>query len=339
MTVRAATDADRETMRALWDEWVGDGALPPWVENAREGTWEGIDLALAEGVAAVAEADGEVIGFACGVLRGPKLGELIELYVRPAARRRGAGRQLARAVVDGLRDRGAEFVEVEVGPDNSEGRALYERAGFRVELLRLVADVNALERGLAERRAGRSFGAVHIQSDDVPAVERTVRQFVPRLPGGSRGSIVAPPRRGWIAVYDDVCDRDPKLLPRLARELSDRMGAVVLSLGVEEDAVVRFVLHEHGRVVDEYLSVQEYYGPLPPGDIVALAANPRVVARLTGADPEVVRRAAVHGRSPAELPPAAEVLAAIASAIGLEGTEHGWEDAPDLPGASRIDRA
>ena len=31
-------------------------------------------------------------------------------------------------------------------------------------------------------------------------------------------------------------------------------GAVVLVIGVEYEQVVRFVLHEAGRVVDEYLS-------------------------------------------------------------------------------------
>jgi phosphinothricin acetyltransferase len=339
VTIRPASDADRQTMRALWDEWVGDDAFPPWVENVREETWAAMDVALREGATAIAEEDGAVVGFACGVVRGPRLGEVTELYVRPAARRRGLGKRLLRAVVDRLRDRGAEFVSVGVGPANTPARTLYERAGFRVEEVRLVAETQVLERGLAERAPGRTFGSVHVQSDDVPAVERAVRQFVPRLPGGSRGSIVAQPRSGWIAIYDDVCDREPKLLRRLAREISDRMGAVVLAIGVEEDAVVRFVLHERGSVVDEYLSVQEYYGPLPPGDVVALAANPRVVARLTGANPEAVRRAAVHASSPAELPPAADVLAGIARAIGIEGAEHGWADAPDLPDAVRIEQA
>jgi hypothetical protein len=76
--------------------------------------------------------------------------------------------------------------------------------------------------------------------------------------------------------------------------------------------------------MDEYLSVQEYYGPLPPGEVVALAANPRVVARLTGADAERVRAAALHGRSPAELPPAPELLASLAHAIGIPGGEVGY---------------
>ena len=117
------------------------------------------------------------------------------------------------------------------------------------------------------------------------------------------------------------------------------MGAVALALGVEHDEVVRFVLLEAGRVVDEYLSVPEHYGHLPPGDVIALAANPRVVSRLTGADPAAVRAVARTAESPAELPPPRELLAGIAEAIGLEGTEHGWEDAPELAGAVRVERS
>ena len=75
---------------------------------------------------------------------------------------------------------------------------------------------------------------------------------MPRLPGHSRGSTVTPPRNGWITVYDDACDREPAMLRRLAKELSERSGAVVIAIGVEHDEVVRFVLLEAGRVVDEY---------------------------------------------------------------------------------------
>jgi hypothetical protein len=193
-----------------------------------------------------------------------------------------------------------------------------------------------------EARIGRqdasSFGSIHVQSDDLSAVERAVRQFVPRLPGASRGSVLAPPRNGWIAVYDDVCDRNPEMLRRLARELSDRMGAVVTLLGVERDELVRMILLEHGRVVDEYLSVPEFYGPLPPGDVVGLAANPTVVSRLTGAAPDEVRRIARTASAPADLPPARDLLAELAAAMGIEGAGHGWSDAPAIDGAVRIDR-
>jgi hypothetical protein len=81
---------------------------------------------------------------------------------------------------------------------------------------------------------------------------------------------------------------------------------------------------ERGGIVDEYRSVPEFYGPLPPGDVIGLAANPTVLARLTGADPQAVKQVARTSSSPANLPPAREILASFARVLGLEGAEHGY---------------
>jgi hypothetical protein len=109
-------------------------------------------------------------------------------------------------------------------------------------------------------------------------------------------------------------------------------------LGVERQELVRMILFERSSIVDEYLSVPEFYGPLPPGDVVALSANPTVISRLTGADPAAIRRTARTAASPGDLPPARELLEALADALGIQGAEHGWADAPALDGAIRIDR-
>jgi ribosomal protein S18 acetylase RimI-like enzyme len=306
MNVRAATEADLETLFALWDEFCGP-ELPPWVEGAREAAHDGIVASVRDGLAFVAE-DGEPLGFACGTRLSSRLGELTELYVRPQARRRGLATRLVGDVVDALT---TPYIRVGVGDDDAAARAFYRRLGFRTEQLLLLGEAGALA---GSKPAGRSFGSVHVQTDDLTAVERAVASFVPRLGEPAIGE----PRNGWIAVSSEQTDRDPKRLTRLARELADRLGAVVLALGVEDGAVVRFSLFERGRLMDEYLSVQEHYGPLPPGDVIGLAANPTVVARLTGAEPAAVRAAAVHADSPDELPPPEEILARLAAAIGVE---------------------
>ncbi len=105
-----------------------------------------------------------------------------------------------------------------------------------------------------------------------------------------------------MSVYDDACDRDPAMLRRLAKDISTRTGLVVVALGLEDDAVARMILFDRGSVVDEYASVPEYHGPLPPGEVVALQANPVVVERYTGASQAAVREAAPVGGSPADLP-------------------------------------
>ena len=203
---------------------------------------------------------------------------------------------------------------------NAAARAAYASWGFRDEHLTLVAEIGELQRRLASTaETGPSFGSVHVQTDDIGAVTRAVAQFIPRRTERSEGTVVAPPRNGWIAVYDEAADREPELLRRLGRELSDRMGAVTLSIGVERGQVVRYLLYERGRIVDEYLSVPEHYGELAPGDAVALGANPTVVARLTGADPRDIRRIARTAASPADLPPAPELLAELAGAMKIEG--------------------
>ena len=191
------------------------------------------------------------------------------------------------------------------------------RAGVDDELFRRAREqALALERELERARRGGSAGRVYVQSDDESAIERAVRQFIPRL-GRSERTEISQPLNGWVTVEDELCSREPKLLRRLAKELSDRTGAVVLLLGLEDGAVVRYILFDRGAVADEYASVPEFHGPLPPGDVVALGANPKVAQRLTGADPARVRAVARTAGSPAELPPPERLLAEIAYVLGV----------------------
>ena len=237
-----------------------------------------------------------------------------------------------------LRERGATRLTLRVSEDDEEALSWASRLGFVAVSRTLTVDLDVLVRDLERAPRGPSSGSVHVQTDDLPAVERGVRRFIPQLAGRSQGSVVVPPRNGWIGVYDELADRDPSALRRLARELSDSLGVVVVGFGVEEGAVARYLVFDRGRMLDEYLSVQEYYGPLPSGEVVALAANPTLVERLTGAERRAVREAAVHGASPDELPSPAETVAALASAMGIEGAEHGHAGAADEPGAIVIER-
>ena len=340
MTVRRAAPDDYEAIAALWRDF--DHEIPPPIHEGpadQENELAEVAEILASEVAFVAEDDdGAPVGFALARRRTATLGTLTDLYVKQEARRSGIGTELMREVLAAFRALGIEMIDLEVVASKTGARSLYGRWGFRDDVVVMAGTVADLEVRLGAQEAS-SFGSIHIQSDDLSAVEQAVRQFVPRLPGGSRGSLVVPPRNGWTAVYDDVCDRNPDMLRRLTRELSDRIGAVTLLLGVERDELVRMILFERGRIVDEYLSVPEFYGPLPPGDVVGLAANPTVVSRLTGADPEAVRRIARTAPAPADLPPARELLADFAGALGIEGVGHGWADAPDLDGVVRVARA
>src|ERR1043165_9934071 len=126
-----------------------------------------------------------------------------------------------RRLVDEAKARGDETVTVEAAAEVGDA---WHRAGFAERARIFEASVDDLERRI-EAENGPSFGSVHVQTEALDAGVRAVRQFVPRMPGGSKGSVVAPPRNGWIAVYDELTDRNPEMLRRLATALSDRMGA------------------------------------------------------------------------------------------------------------------
>jgi hypothetical protein len=203
-----------------------------------------------------------------------------------------------------------------------------------VALLRAVAAERA-EAGAAEERPP-SHGSLHLQTDDQGAVVQVVSRLVPRV-FRSRKTVVAPPRNGWVAVYDEVAERDPRQLGRLGRELSNATGLVVFAIGIEEGTAVHYIAFERGRTLDEYLSLPHFRGQLPSGDAVALRANPTVLARLTGASPAAIRAVARTADFPSELPPAEEILRELAEVLGLEGTRIKFEDAHYLPDAVTVE--
>ena len=319
MNIREATGDDRERLRDLYTEFVSEIPPPAGLPLDLEHELGELDEYLSDHLALVAENGGEVVGFALAKLDDhPGVGELSDIYVAPGARRQGAARELIREVAERLGDQGAEAITLGVQVENADARAAYERLGFEAEAIRMFARTDRLLERTSQRPRGESFGSVHVQTDDEGAVALAVQKYVPRF-GRSGGSVVAGPRNGWVTVYDELSDREPGTLWRLGSELSSATGAVVITLGVEEGAVVRYVVFERGSVVDEYQSVPEYYGPIPPGDIVALSANATVVARLTGADAARVRAVARTASSPDELPPAPELLQELAELMGLAG--------------------
>ncbi|HVW87904.1 MAG TPA: GNAT family N-acetyltransferase [Gaiellaceae bacterium] len=312
MTIRRATEADEAVLRELWEEFEKE--VPLHVEDPE--TWDDewrdtLDDIRAGGVF-VAEDDDGPLGVARieSTDRGRAHVQLV--HVKERARRQGVAKALLRECVAAARGQGARYVSLEVLTSNERAVAVWRRLGFREYSLAMAAPVDELEHRLEERDTGEQRASTHVQTDDETSVERAIAQFVPRL---ERPEVSA--TDSWIRVADPVLDRDRDAHGRFARELSERLGAVTVALA-QEGEVVRFRLYERGRMVDEYLSVPTYYGELSKGDELALEANPTLVARLTAADKEDVRRVARTAASPADLPPAAELYVQIANLMGVE---------------------
>ena len=304
--IRDATADDLQLVRRLVQEFNEEVPDAPWRDDDSADDLDEVERTLAGGGVLLADE----VGIAVVRKTGSHVAFLDLLYVRPEARGRGLAAELARAAAVHARELGADMLELEVLASNASARAIYERWGFEPVELQLAIRVDTLEQRLFDEPVGPTFGVVHVQTDDVEKVKRDATKALHVEAEVHEGE-------GWIRVRSDVTDADPARLKSLAKELSYTSGGVVLSLGVERGTVVRYNLFDRGADVDEYLSVPEYYGPLPPGDVYAMGANATVVARLTGADPKRVREAARTAASPADLPPAKELYEQIAAVMGV----------------------
>jgi GNAT superfamily N-acetyltransferase len=283
--IRAATDTDKELVQELWHAFNAEVPDAPWRDDDEDD--------FAPDLVLLSDDDG-VIALS---KRGSRVWFVDVVYVRPEARGRGVGTDLIRAAAEQL---GSDAVlELDVLESNAGARRLYERLGFRTVERTLALEVRP------RREGGPTYGAVHVQTDDVDAVQRNAAKVLHADAQVTLGS-------GWVRV-----DAEPDKLRNLARELSFTSG-VAVALSVEEGAVVRYLLFDRGSMVDEYASVPEFHGELPPGDVIALGANPTVVARLTNADPARVRAVARTAASPEELPPADDLYRQIADVFGVE---------------------
>jgi ribosomal protein S18 acetylase RimI-like enzyme len=311
MTIRRATEADEPTLRELWEEFERE---VPWEIEEPE-TWtdewpDTLDDIRAGGVF-LAEDDDGAVGVARieETVRGRAHVQLV--HVRERGRRQGIAKALLRECVTHAQEQGARFVSLDVLRANERAVAVWRRLGFEESQYLMAAPIEKLTPRLEARPPGEQRATTHVQTDDEVSVERAVAQFLPRL---EAAEVTA--AESWIRVVDPVLDGDRAAHGRFAKELSERLGAVTVALA-QEGEVVRFRLFERGRMVDEYLSVPSYYGDLPKGDELALEANPTLVARLTGADRDDVRRIARTAASPADLP--ADLYEQIAALMGLEG--------------------
>ncbi len=288
--IRAATKDDRALVRELRAEFEAEVPDELWDDDDADYEWTHVLLA-------------DDVGFAALDKKGEKTWLLDILYVKPEARGKGLGVELVRAAAEYVQSQGAERLALEVLESNAAAKRLYDRLGFATVERTLAAPVAAL---LGPAEETPTIGAVHVQNDDHDKVRRDAAKVLRREPEVTTGD------SGWSRVA-----ANPDELRNLARELSFTTG-VSVALSLEDGAVVRYVLFDRGSMVDEYLSVPEYFGELPPGDVYALGANPTVVARLTNADPARVRAVARTASSPSELPPADELYRQIADVLGVQ---------------------
>jgi ribosomal protein S18 acetylase RimI-like enzyme len=136
--VRFATPDEWERVRDLRLRALADApdAFSATLEGERDATeagwramvtgWEGATNAMA-----IAEIDGDWVGMAVGTRKGDEPeAHLFAMWVEPARRRVGAGKDLVQAVLGWARSAGATSIVLGVTDTNDGAVAFYQHLGF-----------------------------------------------------------------------------------------------------------------------------------------------------------------------------------------------------------------
>jgi ribosomal protein S18 acetylase RimI-like enzyme len=102
--------------------------LADW-QDAGEDKWRD-RLRIAGALDLVAFLGEEPVGMASGLPAGPRVVEVVSVWVSPAGRGHGVGDALMAAIADWAADSGATVVRLAVREDNAAAIRLYERARF-----------------------------------------------------------------------------------------------------------------------------------------------------------------------------------------------------------------
>ena len=127
--VRLAGEDDADQLSAMNYEFNGEKISTKYIVDALHTSHE---------IVAIASLDDGVAGFACGQLYrsfcyDSLCGEISEMYVREAYRRKGVGSALLLFLEKVLRKRGAESIKVLTGQDNGAALGLYASLGYLKE--------------------------------------------------------------------------------------------------------------------------------------------------------------------------------------------------------------
>ena len=133
--VRPARAADIPTLVALMQAFYAESDFPLAASPAAR-AFEALLADEQLGRVWLAEDGMEAVGhlvltMCFSMEYGGLRGFIDDLYVRPAARGRGAGASLLAAAQSEAARRGVRALHVEVGPDNHVARRVYARAGYR----------------------------------------------------------------------------------------------------------------------------------------------------------------------------------------------------------------
>lgn len=86
-------------------------------------------------------------------------------------------------------------------------------------------------------------------------------------------------KKGWVSVFDESANQEPKEMKRIASELSARLQTAVVAFLVHDSDIFLYLIYDRGRCVDEYNSTPDYFEEVDEKEMQRTAGEPEVLLR------------------------------------------------------------
>jgi ankyrin repeat protein len=105
-------------------------------------------------------------------------------------------------------------------------------------------------------RMGASFANCHVRTSEKTTCTSALKSAI-----RSR-AMLTEPKNGWVTVYDETSEsQDVNELRRIGKTISSKLKTTVFCFMVHDSDVFLFLLFDKGKLVDQFDSRPDYFGP------------------------------------------------------------------------------
>ncbi len=116
---------------------------------------------------------------------------------------------------------------------------------------------------------GASFTNCHVRTSNFDLCSKALSEVA------SARAFLTAPKKGWISVYDEASEtQDLAEVERVAKGLSKRIQMDVIALLLHDSDVFIYQAYRKGKLVDQFNSQPDYFGPVTASKRKKWAGNP-----------------------------------------------------------------
>jgi hypothetical protein len=166
---------------------------------------------------------------------------------------------------------------------------------------------------------GSFFGSVYLRTDGLESVWATIEKVARKQKGRF---LLAPPLRGWVAVYPDNSGQ----AERVSRAIARQFPGEVLHVVVHDDDIFCYFFYRAGRLVDRYNSFPDYFAKASAAERRKCRGQPDLLAGLLapGRTLEELQELLAPDQAEASFP-ASDLLQRFAQLLDLPNAETSYE--------------